>query len=144
MMCIPMVAVLDRKLIAGAVFAAGILVQLLVVPVGALDYVLLVRHQNFDRQALFVGGQDRIDFEDIRYDPRYSQLMGNWILLRELLRLPPAQGSSRDAMLTGTRLYDAIPAQAWADAARWDFLWNARRRAVISGAPTDVNPASGH
>ena len=72
--------------------AAGILVQLLAVTAGGLDYLILVRSQPFRRQALYVGGSNRIDFEDIRFDPSYSQIVGNWILLRYLLHLPPAPG----------------------------------------------------
>lgn len=144
LMCIPIITLLDRRAIAGVVFAAGVLVQLLVVPVGGLDYLLLVRHQNFERQALYVGGRERIDFEDIRFDPRYSQLMGNWILLRELLRLAPAPGPDRDATQIGTSLYNAISPGAWAKAARWDFIWNVRSLPVTSGAPAEVAPAPAH
>jgi len=147
LMCIPIITLLDRsdrKVIASVVVAAGVLVQLLVVPVGGLDYLLLVHQQDFERQALFVGGRERIDFEDIRFDPRYSQLMGNWILLRQLLHLNPAQGRNHDARLIGTSLYDAIPPEAWANAARWDFIWNVRARPVTSGANPKVAPAPAH
>jgi len=138
LMCIPMVTVLDRRLIVIPVVTLGVLVQLLAVTVGSLDYLMLLRSQPFEREALYVGGRDRIDFEDVRFNPSYSQLVGNWVLLRYALGLPPAAGSLEDAMRVGTRLCDAIPAQAWADTARWDFIWSPRRRAPAS--PADSAP----
>jgi hypothetical protein len=129
LMCIPMVTILHRRVIVIPVVSLGVFVQLLAVTVGGLDYLMLLRSQPFQRQALYVGGLDRIDFEDIRFDPSYSQLVGNWILLRYAAGLPPAPGNLEDAPKVGTRLQDAIPAHAWAAAARWDFIWNPRRYA---------------
>ncbi len=135
LMCIPMVTIIDRRLILIPVASLGVLVQLLAITVGGLDYVMLVRSQPFQRQALFVTGQNRIDFVDVRFNPSYSQIVGNWILLRYLVGLPPAPGRPEDALQVGTRLSDAIPRQAWSSAARWDFIWNPRRRAQTIGAP---------
>ena len=138
LMCIPMVTVLDRRLIVIPVVTLGVLVQLLAVTVGSLDYLMLLRSQPFEREGLYVGGSDRIDFEDVRFNPSYSQLVGNWVLLRYAVGLAPAPGSLEDAKKVGTRLCDAIPAQAWADAARWDFIWSPRRHAAAS--PADSAP----
>ena len=128
LMCIPLVTMVNRTAIVLPFAAAGIAVQLLAVTVGGLDYVMLVRSQPFQRQALFVGGTNRIDFEDVRFNPSYSQIAGNWILLRQLLGIPPSPGRPEDAEQVGTRLYDAVPPPVWANAARWDFIWNLRRR----------------
>jgi hypothetical protein len=46
--------------------------------------------------------------------------------------------AAEDAMEVGTRLCDAIPAQAWADIARWDFIWSPRRHGAAS--PADSAP----
>ncbi len=140
LMCIPVVAILDRRIILIPFVALGVFVQLLAVTAGGLDYLLLIRSQPFQRQALYVGGTNRIDFEDIRFNPRYSQLAGNWILLRQLLGVPPAPGQPDEAMRTGTRLYDALPAPAWAHAARWDFIWNLRRSSRESGQSIEHQP----
>jgi hypothetical protein len=126
LLCIPMVAILDRRALVIPVVAVGVAVQLLGVLVGPLDFVLLLREQQFQREALYVGGHDRIDFEDLHFNPNYNQVLGNWILVRCLLHLPPP-GNPKDASLVGTELYDAIPPQAWVNAARWDFVWNLRR-----------------
>ena len=138
LMCIPMVTMLDRRLILIPVVGLGVLIQLLPVAVGGLDYLMLLRSQPFEREALYVGGRNRIDFEDVRFNPSYSQLVGNWVLLRYALGLPPAPGRLEDAMKVGTRLCDAIPAQAWADTARWDFIWSPRRHSAAS--PADSAP----
>jgi hypothetical protein len=135
LMCIPMVTVLDRRLILIPVVCLGVVVQLLPVAVGGLDYLMLVRSQPFQRQALFVEGLNRIDFVDVRFNPAYSQIMGNWIFLRYLVGLPPVSGQLHDSQQVGTRLSDAIPKQAWAAAARWDFIWNSRRRGQNVGQP---------
>jgi hypothetical protein len=145
LMCIPMVTIVDRRAIIIPLAVAGILVQLLAVTVGGLDYVMLVRAEPARREALYVGGVDRIDFEDIRFDPSYSQIVGNWILLRHLLGIPPAPHTSEYSTKVGTPLYDAIPRQAWAAAANWDFVWNLRHivktRDAKSESPADPAPA---
>lgn len=133
LLCIPMVTVLHRRAFVIPVVAAGVAVQLLAVTVGGLDFLVMLRSLHPQRQALYVGGDDRIDFEDIRFDPNYSQIVGNWILLRYLLHMPPAPGRPEDAAKVGTRLDDAVPPQAWAATARWDFVWNLKRSTKPSG-----------
>jgi hypothetical protein len=139
LLCIPMVEVLHRPALVIPIVAAGIAVQIIAVLVAPLSFVLLIRSQSFQREALHVGGRNRIDFSDIYFNPSYSQIVGHWILLRCLLHVPPAAGNSQDARLMGTRLYDAIPPQAWESAAAWDFIWNLRRSNKPSGE-TPANP----
>ncbi len=127
LMCIPMVAILNRRTLVIPVVAVGFAIQLLGVVVGPLDFVLLLRSQQFQREALYVGGTNRVDFEDMRFNPSYSQILGNWYLLRNLLHMPPAPQDPGDETTLGTNLYDAIPPQAWASAATWDFAWNRSR-----------------
>lgn len=126
LLCIPMVEILDRRAFVIPVVAIGAGVQLLAVLVGPLNFVLLLRAQDFQREALYVGGRERIDFEDMRFNPSYNQILGNWILLRYLLHVPPSTGSAEEAAKSGTPLHDAIPPRAWASAATWDFIWNHR------------------
>jgi hypothetical protein len=127
LMCIPAVEVLERHLLVATVAAAGISVQVLAVSVGGLDYLLLIRASQPRRQALYVSGQSRVDYEDIRFNPRYSQIAGSWILLRHLLYIPPHTSPPELAEKNGTPLYDTLPPPAWSQAAHWDFIWAGRR-----------------
>lgn len=140
LMCIPVVTMVERRALVIPVVALGVLVQVLAVTAGGLDYLMLVRSQPFVRKALYVGGQNSIDFEDIRFDPRYGQIAGNWILLRHLLGMPPSPGRPENAVQVGTSLYDAISPQFWAAAAHWDFIWNLRGRGKITHDPVPTRP----
>jgi len=124
LMCIP---VIEAGRPALALFAAaGILIQLLPVTAGGLDYLMLMRHEQAHRQALYVEGTNRIDFEDIRFNPSYSQINGTWLLMRCLLGIPPK--GHNDPLQTGTSLYDSLPPETWRNAAHWDFFWANRAR----------------
>jgi len=133
LMCIPLVAILDRRALVIPVVAAGVVVQLLAVLAGPLDFLVLLRGQQFEREALYLGGHDRVDFEDLRFNPSYSQIVGNWILVRYLLHVPPEPENPSDVPQVGTRLFDAIPPQTWQSAASWDFVWNLHRANKVSG-----------
>jgi hypothetical protein len=124
-----MVGVLHRKVVVIPVVVAGFLLQLLPVTVGGLDFLMLLRKSHAQREALWLGGSNRVDFGDVWFNPNYSQLVGNWILIRYLLHMPPRPGRSDDRATVGTQLSDAISPQEWAAAARWDFIWNLRRSA---------------
>jgi len=141
LLCIPMVAILDRRALVIPVVAVGVAVQLLAVLAGPLDFLLLLRTQPFQREALYVGGHDRVDFEDLRFNPSYSQIVGNWILVRYLLHVPPAPENPSDVPRVGTRLFDALPPQAWQSAAAWDFVWNLHRSKATSGVVTPAQAA---
>lgn len=125
LLCIPLIAVVHRRAIVIPVAIAGMFVQLLAVSVGGLDFFKLVWSQP-SRAGVLTGGTNRLDFADVWFNPNYSQIFGNWILLRYLLHAPPAAGRMDDSETVGTRLYDAIPPQQWQAAAHWDFVWNLR------------------
>jgi hypothetical protein len=139
LLCIPMVAVLHRRAVVIPVVCAGVLVQLLAVTVGGLDFLMLLRASQPQREALWIGGSNRIDFEDVWFNPNYSQIVGNWILLRYLLHIPPEPGRPEDAAKVGIRLADAISPQDWVAAAHWDFIWNLWR----SIRPSDASKLAG-
>jgi hypothetical protein len=131
LMCIPMVAILERskhRVLVAAIASAGVSVQLLAVLAGGLDYLLLMRAKKPQRQNLFVSGKIPVDLEDIRFNPRYSQIAGNWILLRHLLHIPPRPVAPEFIEKSGTPLYDTLPPQEWSQAARWDFVWSRLQR----------------
>ncbi|MBV8069456.1 MAG: hypothetical protein JO270_06090 [Acidobacteriaceae bacterium] len=127
LMCIPIAGIMERKILIGTVAAAGVLIQALPVMVGPITYLLLLRAQPAYRQALYMTGRNRVDFEDIRFSPSYNQIAGSWILLRCLLHIPPDSRPTPVSETDGTSLYDSLPVNAWQDAAHWDFVWAARR-----------------
>ncbi len=127
LMCIPVVELVQRRGLVAVVAAVGISVQLLGVLVGSLDYLMLMRTEQAQRLSTFPPGRNRIDIEDIRFNPRYSQLAGNWILLRHLLHIPPHPRSSEISPRNETPLYDTLPPDTWAKAAAWDFIWTRHR-----------------
>jgi hypothetical protein len=133
LMCIPIVEMVHRRALIATVIAAGVCVQLLAVSVSGLEYLLLMRSQSAHRQALYVDGLNRVDFEDIRFNPAYSQLAGHWLLVRHLLHIPPSPGPLQETQTVGTRLYDTLPRGVWADAANWDFIWHPRRSSPVAG-----------
>ncbi len=136
LMCIPMVTILHRRALVIPVVLVGVAVQLLAVTVGGLTFVELMRSSHPQREALYVGGgRNHIDFEDLRFDPKYSQILGNWIMVRYLLHIPPEPGKGDDPSKVGTELQDAIPPQVWTAVARWDFVWNLRRSAAAKSVP---------
>jgi hypothetical protein len=136
LLCLPIVTALHRRAVVIPVVIVGVVVQLLAVSVGGLDFVMLMRSSQSKCQALwFTGASHRLDFEDVWFDPKYSQIVGNWILLRYLLHIPPPPGDPEDALRWGTPLSDAIPARDWAATARWDFVWNPTPPLTSSPAP---------
>jgi hypothetical protein len=131
LLCIPMIAIIHRRALVVLVAAAGIAVQLLAVTVGGLDYLVLLRSTQPERAGVFIGHANSIDFSDVWFNPNYSPILANWILLRYLLHFPPAPGRPDEASTIGTRLSDAIPAEQWKAAAHWDFFWNLKRSSQI-------------
>jgi hypothetical protein len=138
LLCIPMVAVLHRRAFVIPVVAVGIAVQLLAVTVSGEGFWIMIRTVPAERQAVWMGGSNRIDFGDAWFNPKYSQIMGNWIMIRYLLHIPPKPSRPEDARWIGTPLSDAVPPQAWAEAAQWDFIWNLRRSTRPSDASTQT------
>ena len=124
LLTIPAVELLDRRPALAAVAALGVGVQLLGVLVSPLDYVLLVHAQPALRNSVLVAATPaRIDFDDLRFNPRYSQLAGHVVLLRVLAGVPPARSTGPADARRGTALYDALPAATWRAATSWDFAW---------------------
>jgi hypothetical protein len=130
LMCIPAVEMLERRRIVQTIAAAGVSVQLLGVLFGGLNYVLFIRAHEMKRHPLYVAGDtapapNRADFEDLRFNPRYSQIAAHFLLLRVRLGIPPstAGGPADYVARTGTPLYETAPPEAWKAAAQWDFFW---------------------
>jgi hypothetical protein len=82
----------------------------------ASDYV--IRNFTLQRVALFTGKPteniNRIDIDDLRFNPRYSPLAVNWLMLRILAGHPPSlQLDQKEIERTGTPLYNALIARGW-------------------------------
>ena len=122
LLCIPIVAAATWRRAVGFALAAGVAVQLLAVAISPLEYVMLVRRHDMRRMSLFHGGDQRLDFEDVRFNLRYSQLAGHWILLRYALGVPP-RSESMDASRSGMPLHDMLGPDEWRAAARIDLFW---------------------
>jgi hypothetical protein len=129
LLSIPLVTVVHRRMVVVPLVVAGVLIQLLAVTMGGLDFLTLLRYTEAERRAVFLTETNRVDFDDLWFNPNYSHIFGNWILLRYALHLPPKpENADREELeLVGTRLYDAIPRKDWVAAAHWDFVWNLKR-----------------
>ena len=142
LLCISMVGVLHRKAVVIPVVAAGLFVQLLVVSVGGLDYWKLV-WPGPQRVGVYIGGTNRLDFADVWFNPNYSPIYANWILLRYLLHVPPEDAKFDDAIRVGSRLEDVVPPQAWKATAHWDFIWIRGQSAAKANASDPAALTSG-
>ena len=119
LMTIPAVAALEWRRTALAIGIAGAAVQLLAVLLSPLDYVLMVRGGLLTRIDGATGQSRPIGLEDLRYEFRYSQIAGHWMLLRYAVgTAPPSDPSSRSGALR-----DAAPAEVWRASARLDPIW---------------------
>jgi hypothetical protein len=97
---------------------AGLSVQMLAVLVDPLASNYVIRNFTLQRVALFTGkpteNMNRIDIDDLRFNPRYSPLAVNWLMLRILTGHPPLlQKDQKEIERTGTPLYDALMASGW-------------------------------
>ena len=137
LLCIPIVAAATWRRAVGFALAAGAAVQLLAVAISPLEYAMLVRRHDMRRTSLFHGGDQRLDFEDVRFNLRYSQLAGHWVLLRYALGVPPRSGST-DALRSGMPLHDMLRPDEWRAAARVDLFWLA-----ALGARSGTGPPGG-
>ena len=121
LMCIPCVEFLKGRRFPrwpAAIALAGLTVQMFAVLVDPLASDYVVRHFALRRIALFTSApsvdSNRIDIDDLRFNPRYSPLATNWLMLRVLLGHPPAlQTDKLDIERTGTPLYNALIASGW-------------------------------
>ena len=114
LMTLPLVEVLHLRCIVAALTSMGICIQLLAVLIGPLDFILMVRANRMERIPLYVNGTPhRVDIEDLRYNPQYSQIVGNWVMLRTLLGIPPQPQHNSEDTLVGTSLYDTVAPETW-------------------------------
>ena len=121
LMCIPCVELLCNfrwpKPVA-ALALAGLAVQSLAVLIDPIAADYLIRNRDLPHVALYpgqpLGRTNRVDIDDLRFNPRFSPLAVNWLLLRVLLQHPPAlQSDPKEIERTGTPLYDSLIASGW-------------------------------
>jgi hypothetical protein len=96
LMCIPAAEFLSGRRWpkpAAVLALAGLAVQSLAVLVDPMAADYLIRHYAIPRTAIYQGDPkgilNRVDIEDIRFNPRYAPLAVNWLLVRLLVHLPP-------------------------------------------------------
>ena len=102
---IPLAAVVDRRAIVIPVVVAGVLVQLLAVTVGAQLFVAGAVVTIPARSAMGRRQSNRFRKSLVR---NYRQIVGNWILLRYLLHIPPQPSKPEDAAQVGTPLCGSL------------------------------------
>jgi hypothetical protein len=133
LMCIPLAEFVSGRhwpRPVAAVALAGLAVQSLAVLVDPMAADYLIRHYPVQCAAVYQGDpagmKHRVDIEDIRFNPRYSPLAVNWLLLRLLAHSPPAlQNNSLEIERTGTPLYDALLASGWnPKTLQCDLFWS--------------------
>jgi len=120
LMCIPAVERIERRWVFATTLALGAFIQVLAVLPGPLSYLTLFHSKNARRLPLYVaafyaedgrlvrGGRQRLDFEDIRFNPRYSQLAGHWMLIERMFAIRGSTDTSLEGR-TGTPLPVAMP-----------------------------------
>ena len=124
LICLFAVEMLKFRFLVAAVAFTGFFVQTLGVLINGLDYELVVRSQTLQRVALYQQPptRNRVDFEDVRFNPRYSQLAAHWLLIRWALGFPPlVQREAANA--SGTSLYDALLDTGYKQKPTLDLLW---------------------
>ena len=132
LMCIPAVEFLGGRRWpkpAACLAIAGLCVQALAVFVDPIAADYAIRNRQMPRVALYpgqpIGGTDRVDIEDLRFNPRFSPLAVNWLMLRVLAGFTPApQTDQREIARTGTPLFDSLIASGWDPATvQCDLFW---------------------
>lgn len=123
LMTIP-IAEVNSRVFVGATLALGILVQIPAVAISGLDYVLAVHKPEMKRVRWAMEGSNVIDVEEIRFNPRYSQLAAHTVMMRDRLGFRPRMKSEAEQRLAGgTDLSDVLPPQASSGERKWDFWW---------------------
>jgi len=127
LMTIPCVELLSRRrLLTAAALTAGLLVQLPALLLPPLEYVVFLHSAPFTRQSVYVDDEhtrSRLDFEDMRYNPRYSELSAGYALLELRLGIAPPPTSAEEQGRTGTPVVDILRSLPEPQGCRWDLIW---------------------
>ena len=121
LMCIPAVDLLGGlrwPKPAAAIALIGLCVQSLAVFVDPIAADYLIRNRPMPHASLYpgqpLGPTNRVDIDDLRFNPRFSPLAVNWLMLRILLgSTPKLQSDPREIARTGTPLFDSLIASGW-------------------------------
>jgi hypothetical protein len=114
---------MNRPWLVGSAAALGLIVQASAVLVSPLDYGLMVRTGAARRQSLYFDEPVRLDFEDVRFHPRYSPIAGHLRLIGVALGAVPCQAERSESRRSGTALTEAFPSDQWLRYGTWDPLW---------------------
>jgi hypothetical protein len=122
LMAIPAVELVDQAQAYLPTLAFGIGVQLLAILPGPLSYILLLHGRHAERLPLYVGldSRQRVDIDDMRFNPRFSQLAGHFMLVERMLGIEGSTDVHGEAD-AGTPLSVALPVSP--DQVQADILW---------------------
>jgi hypothetical protein len=118
LMTIPIIEVTNRRLIF-ATLLLGFIIQVPAVLVTGLEYVVKVHTATLQRARIGIAGQNTIDLEDIRFNPRYSQVTGQYaiVLNRIVVNAPPTSIQQSPTTLSHGQF------SGTKGRCRWDFWW---------------------
>jgi hypothetical protein len=119
LMTLPLAALLNRKLVIASIIL-GFAVQLPAVVLSGLDYLLVVHGGYIHRPVDGAPGENTVDIEDVRFNPRYSQIAMQYSMVlasvhddRSSSSLPgPGPRSDENAITHNTNRHCS-----------WDFWW---------------------
>lgn len=125
LMTIPCIELLERRVLVGCVLLIGLIVQLPAVILNGLDYLYVSKKViDVERRRQGAEGWNRVDTDDIRFNPRYNQISGSYELLRIRLWGHDAQFlSDQEQSRTGTPLSQALRPLPRAEGCALDIIW---------------------
>lgn len=138
LMTIPCVEMCRRRGLMAFALAVGLLVEMPAVLMSPLEYVVMVHNLPLSRKAVYVAGRNRVDFDDVRFNPRYSELVAGYELLRERLGATPAPTPADLEGSSGTPMADVLRQGPAETGCRWDLIWCRLGSAGRRGAPNEV------
>jgi hypothetical protein len=123
LMTIPCVEIIDRKVLIVSALLLGLIVQIPAVLVAGLNYVLIIHSGTVQRQRIGVDGYNVIDLEEIRFNPNYSQIAGNYALLAQRIGMRRSGTTTVEQKQTGTPVSDALQVVPPEPGCALDFWW---------------------
>jgi hypothetical protein len=123
LMTIPCVELVNRKVLVTAALLVGLVVQIPGVLVSGLNYVVIIHSGQVQRQRIGVDGYNVIDLEEIRFNPNYSQIAGNYALLAQRIGMSRPGTTSVEQKQTGTPVSEALQFVSAEQGCALDLWW---------------------
>jgi len=125
LMTIPCIELLERRFLTCCLLLIGLAVQLPALLLNGLDYLYVSKKiVDMERHRQGVEGWNRVDLDDIRFNPRYNQVAGTYELLRIRLSGPSAELiSEEEQSRTGTPLAQTLKDLPNSQGCALDLIW---------------------